>query len=239
MGFLGAIFGGGPSHAMENVASHQQSLADSLFANYQERYADQTDLLKSLRNSYMPLVAAGPNQQGFSSPVLATLNTQILNSGAAAARNARQAAGNFTAGQNNTSGLTSGITRQINSSINSQAANQVAGAQANLTQKNYELGRDNYFRSVGGMQALAGEENPGQFADLSGSNLNSSYKEQSQINDEKNAQKAALAGGIVSLATDVATAGLGGFANLGPGESFSEGLSDFGKGAFGALSGNN
>jgi hypothetical protein len=213
-GLISGLFAGGPSTAMRMDASQQKSLADSLFANYNERYADQTQMLNQLRSSYAPIISAGPGQQGFTSPVLASLNTQAINSSGAAARNARQAAGNFSAGQNGTSGLTSGVTKQINASIDSSAANSLATNQNQITQANYATGQNNYWKAVGGMQALSGEENPTAFSSQAGSNLSENFSQDSKINDEINAQRAAIAGGVVSLAADAATAGAAGIGNL-------------------------
>jgi hypothetical protein len=213
-GLISGLFAGGPSTAMRMDASQQKSLADSLFANYNERYADQTQMLNQLRSSYAPIISAGPGQQGFTSPVLSALNTQAINSSGAAARNARQAAGNFSAGQNGTSGLTSGITKQINASVNSQAANQLATAQNQITQANYATGQNNYWKALGGFQSLSGEENPTAFSGQAGQNFSENFSQDSKINDELNAQRAAIAGGVTSLALDAATAGAAGIGNL-------------------------
>jgi len=237
-GLLSSIFGsGGPSTAMKTNAAQQQSLSNQLLADFGQRYGQQSQLFSTLQSAYSPIIAAGPGQQGFTSPVLAALNTQAINASGAAARNARQAAGNFSAGQNNTSGLTSGIQKQIDASISSSAANQLATAQNNITQKNYELGQQNYWRAAGGIQALAGEENPTPYSGQANESLGQNFSQNTKINDEVNAQKAALAGGITGLALDAATFGAGGIANLGAGESFGEGASDFLKGGWSALGG--
>lgn len=237
-GLISSIFGGGgPSREMKAAASQEQTLANLLMSNYQGLYGEQQDLFGKLKAAYSPIVAAGPDQQGFSSPVLASLNTQILNSGSAANRAARQASANFAAGQGGggTSGLQSGIQKQIQASIASNSANQVANAQTNLSLKNFELGRDNFFRSAGGLDALAGLESPTATGGMAGSELSSVFHDESKINDEVNAQRAALAGGIASLAVDAATFGAGGIANMSADSSGLENAGNFFAGGFKSL----
>jgi hypothetical protein len=240
--FISALLGGGgPSAQMKTTAAQQTSLANSLFADYNQRFQGQSDILSQLRSSYAPLIAAGPGQQGFTSPVLAALNTQAINNSAAASRNARQAAGNFSAGQNNTSGLTSGITKQINASVDSQAANNLASTQDQITQANYKQGRENYFAALNGDQSVAQMENPTAFSSQAGQNLSESFSQGSKINDENNAKSAALWGGLASLGIDAATFGMGGVANLDTtgGSSVGEQFGNVFKGGIDALSGGN
>lgn len=237
-GFLSALMGGGgPSREMKENSAQQQSLANTFMANYSQLYGENQEVLGQLKRSLTPLIAAGPGQQGFTSPVLAALNSQAINGAGAANRNARQAVANFGAGRASDSGLTSGVQKQLEASVASNSSNQLANAQNEITQKNYETGRQNYFSALGGEEAMAGFTNPNGAGSLANSELTSSFNSSTKINDEVNAQKAARAGAIASLAMDVGTFGLGGIANLGAGESLGEGFGDFFKGGVGALSG--
>jgi hypothetical protein len=236
MGFLGALLGSsGPSKEMKQTAAEQSSLANTLFSNYQTQFQNQSSALAMLKQAYTPLVAAGPNQQGFSSPELAALHTQAINSTGAAARNARQASGNFSAGQNSSSGLTSGITKQINASINSSAAQKLSDQQLGITEANYATGRENYKEATAGLNTLAGQYNPTAYAGQAGQNFSESFGQAKEINAETQAAQAAKFGAIASLGIDAATFGAGGIANLGAGESFGEGVGDFFSGGAKAL----
>jgi hypothetical protein len=234
---IGGLFGGGPSTAMKENSAEQASLAREFMADYGQRFGEESAIFNQLRSSYAPLIAAGPGQQGFTSPVLAALNTQAINSSAVANRNAQQAVANFGAGRASDSGLKSGVQQQLEASVASNSANQLATAQNQITQANYTTGQQNYWRALGGIDSLAGKENSSATGNLASSQLSSSFGAATKVNDEINAQKAALAGGIASLGIDAATFGMGGIANLGAGESFGEGAKDFLKGGVGALSG--
>jgi hypothetical protein len=205
-------------------------------ADFNSRFANQNELLSALNNSLSPIVAAGPNQQGFSAAESAALNTQAINSSAAGARNARQASGNFSAGQGGggTSGLQSGVTKQINAAIDSSATNSLATAQNQITQANYAQGSQNYWRAQGGLNALAGQENPEAFGNLSVGSNSSAFNEANQVQQQKNQEEAAIAGGITSLAVPFISGGIGG---LGPGGEGNTNFSDFFKGGLSALGG--
>jgi hypothetical protein len=164
-------------------------------------------LIQSLNKSLSPLVATGPNQQGFSAPELASLNTAAINNSGAASRNATQAAQGALAGRGGDSGLQSGVDQQIIGSIKSNSANQLAGAQNQIAQANYATGRANYFNGVSGLSGLAGlQSNKGDEA--IGGNANA-FKDADTISNETNAEQAAIAGGIASIGMDAATFGVG------------------------------
>jgi hypothetical protein len=222
---------------MKSDTAQGESLTRQLQSYAASQFADQKGILDSLNKSFSPIVAAGPSQQGFSAAERAALNTSAINNAGAAARNARQAAGNFSAGQNNTSGLQSGVQKQINASVDSAAANQLATTQNQITQADYATGRQNYFNATAGENALAGHYTPGEFSGQAQSGITSDFGMNKEINAENNAKQAAIAGGIASLAGDALTFGMGGIANLGAGESFGEGAGDFFKGGISALGG--
>jgi hypothetical protein len=229
----------GPSSSETRISGQQESLANQLSADFASRFSDQSKLLQQLSSSISPIIQAGPNQQGFSAAENAALNTQAINSSGAAARNARAAAGNFTAGQNNTSGLESGVTKQINASIDSSAANNLANEQLGITRANYDTGRQNYFAGLNALQGVTSQYNPGEFSGQAQSGFDSSFKMADKIQQEKNQQEMTIASGITSLAMDAATFGMGGFGNLDTtgGSTGGEQAGNFFSGGLKALSG--
>jgi hypothetical protein len=200
----------GPSSAETIAQGETESLSRLMAANYQERFQQQGDLLSRLNLSLQPVLAGGPEQQGFSAEELAAKNTSAINSAAAANRNAQQVAGNEIAGQNNTSGLESGITRAIKAGISTNVGNELANAQNTIVQQNYDTGRANYKTALAGSEALSGEYNPAQFGSEAQSGLATSFGEADKINTQQQALgKDLFSAGIAGL-------GLvsGGFGNL-------------------------
>lgn len=234
----------GPSEEEQVQAGNQAGLAQTLQANSNARYADQTQVLQTLNQSLSPIVTAGPSQAGFSPEELSNMNTQAINTTGAAARNATQAAQTSLAGQGGggTSGLASGIDKQIAGSIKSAGAGQLAGEQNQITAANYSTGRDNYNKATAGLDTLAGLDNPLGFANAAGSAGESAFSEADKISTEKNAESASVLGAIGSIGKDVlgfATGGisnvLAGGANAGSGNS--GGVGNFFSGGFDALGG--
>lgn len=194
----------GPSAQEKMIAGQQESLATSLSADFNQRFQNQSDLLSTLNTSLSPIVAAGPEQQGFSAQELAARNTQAINSVGAASRNAQQAAATAGAGQGGggTSGLESGIQKQINAGIASSGANALANEQNQITSENYATGRSNYKTALTGADALAGKYDPTSFSSGAETGLGSAFKEADTIQQEKGSQIASIIGAV--------TGGIGG-----------------------------
>jgi len=231
--FLSGLFGGGgPSQQQQDISAKQTSLSNELMQDYSQLYAQQQDTFGMLKNAYSPIVAAGPNQHGFNSAVLNALNTQLINSNAGGYAQAAQAARSFGAGLGGggTSGLTSGIDKQIQSAIASRSASNLATGETGVTLQDYATGRQNWQTALGGLQNLGAMQSPNAAASGAGSELSSAFGSASKIQDMKNAQQAAMFGGIASLGIDAVTGGLGA---IGSGESFLGGLKDFGSGMLG------
>ena len=239
MGFFSSLFGG-PSQQQLGLAAQEQTMANTFNVDFQQRFANQNATLQSLNNQLTPIANLGPNAQGFSAPELAAMNTQAINEAGAAARNAAMTTGTALAGrgEGGTSGITSGIEAQIKGSEASAAANQLAAAQEAITQKNYDVGRQQFWNATQGEQALAGAYNPTAYGSLASSETGQALSAANQIQQEK--QAAAM--GPLSLATKAIGAGLGfvsgGLSNLGGSDtSFGENVGQFFQGGFQSLAG--
>lgn len=202
----------GPSSAETQIEGATQSLAMSMQSDFQQRFAQQSSVLANLNNAVTPIVAAGPNQQGFGPEELAAMNTQAINSTGAANRNAQMAAGNAIAGEGGGggSGLLTGPQQAIKAGIATESANNLADTQSQIVQKNYDVGRSNYNNAVAGEQALSGEYNPQSFGSGAQSGLGASFGEANTINTQDQAAGKAILSGASSLLGDVT----GGLANL-------------------------
>jgi hypothetical protein len=211
MGFFSTLFGG-PSKQQVSLAAREDTLAATMAANYNQQFGAQSEILKSLTGQLTPIANLGPNQQGFSPEELAAMNTQAINVSGAATRNAQQATAGVLAGRGGggTSGIVSGIDAQIRGSIASAGAQQLAGAQNEITQRNYQAGRENFWAATHGEHALAGLYNPTEYGNLASSTTQSALQDENQI---QAARRASLMGPI-SLGMKALGAGLTGGASL-------------------------
>ena len=162
----------------------------------------QRDVLSKLSAGLSSVFGGGPGQHGFTAADKAALDTQAINAAGAANISAQQAARTYGAGQGGggTSGVTSGITKQIESAIGSQSANQLATSQNQIAQADFNLGQQNYWRSVGGMENLAEQYNPSAVQSGAISDNAQSYQQASDINQQNNAVGQDIAGFATALA---------------------------------------
>lgn len=227
----------GPSHAQETTFGNEQALSTLLAANYNQRFADQSQLISSLKDQLTPIVNAGPDQQGMGPQELAALNTQA---GEAVGQNyakATSALNNQLAVRGGGAGdVTSGAEGQLKAELASAGAQQASNESLAITKANYDLGRQKWQQATSGLNALVGETNPDNLGQLASGANQAAFGEATKIQQMKNQKEAAIMSGITSLAVDAATFGAGGIANLGAGESFGEGLGDFFKGGISGLS---
>jgi hypothetical protein len=230
----------GPSSEEETISGEQSNLASTLKANYNTVFGEQQQTMDQL-NSTLNKISTGQTGLGFSAAEDAARQSQIINQGAASARNATQAAQDFAAGHTfngstDSSGLAreSGINQQIRETAQSQADTNTANQLTKLTAANYDQGRANVDRTAAGLATLAQIQNPNPVAGAAGSELNSAFGSADKINQENNAVEADIAGAVTGAAKTGLSFASGGLSNLGPGS----GVGDFFTGGLNALAGN-
>ena len=170
-------------------------------ANFNQRFADQTQLISSLQNVMTPIVQAGPDQQGMGPQELAALKTQ---SGEAVGQNyakATAALNNQLAVRGGGAGdVTSGAEGQLKAELASAGAAQASNEDLAITKANYDLGRQNWLQATAGLNALVGETNPTQYGSLASEANKTAFGESTQIQNMKNQEEASIMGGITALA---------------------------------------
>lgn len=199
----------GPSGAQTGIANQQATFGQNLTNDFGSRFADQSETLSSL-SGILNNVSEGKFAPGFSAQTMAALNTGAINTTGANYANAARAVGGQLAGRGGDSGLESGVDKQIKASIASNAAGQLSTQQQQINLANAQQGIANTNTEIGGYGALAGFQNPGQFGSLASGELQNAFGSATKIQDMKNQEQADIAGGIVSLATDVALPGISG-----------------------------
>lgn len=196
----------GPSSAETSAAQTQSSFAQMLYNNYSTYFGEQSDILNEIKNSMSPILAAGPNQTGFSAAENAALNTEATDTNAAAAAKASTAVNSELAGRGDNSGLESGVDQQIQAGIKSQAAGNLAAEQNEITQENYATGRQNYFQAAGALGNTAEQFNPASIGSEFNTGEENAFGMNEQIQQQNNALGQDLLGGALGLAGDVAGA---------------------------------
>lgn len=147
----------GPSGAESAIGQSQQNFMTQLQTQAGSVFGSSSQVFNSLMNTFSPIVAAGPNQQGFSPALLANLNSQAITQTGQAYQNAKAAVGNqLSAEGGGNVALPSGSTVGANLSLAESAANETSKQLSQITQENYATGRQNYEQAVQGMEAAPG-----------------------------------------------------------------------------------
>ena len=199
----------GSTAAQNQIQSSQISFMNQLQSQAATVFGNASQVFSGLMSTFAPIVAAGPNQQGFSPALLSSLNSQAITETGQAYKNAKAAVGDQEAavGGGNLA-LPSGAEIGSADYLASQAANQTSSELQQITQENYATGRQNYEQAVAGEEgatnvfgAAAGAGNAATNAGNAASNTANS------IAQENNSWISAVTG----LAGSLGGAFLGGF----------------------------
>jgi hypothetical protein len=192
----------GPSGSEENIANQQAGLGSALTGYLNSSFANQQDVLSNLNSQLNPILAQGPSQAGFSPTETAQLNTQNINSNAAAASNAERSVDSKLAGQGGgQNGVSSGIKNQIDASLASTAAGNTAAGQTQIGLASEAQGNANWKTAAAGLNALGQQygssaQTFGGQADTAEANA---FGSANQIQTQKNQEQADIAGAVTSL----------------------------------------
>lgn len=206
----------GASGQQASAFANEKTVSGLLTTAFQKVFGQNTNIIDSLNTALQPIIAAGPNQFGFSPAEAAAMRTQatdLISSGGEAASNAARSAMASRGGGNTY--LPSGSEAAINAGLAEQTAQQNATAQEGITQAGYQQGRQNFFNATSG---LAGEtaqlESP--IGQLGNAAVGAAGEEMSGANAITQANNAWLAptlglvGGLGSAAIKAAGAPSGG-----------------------------
>jgi hypothetical protein len=205
----------GPSASQKAAANTEQTVSQEMAANAATIFGQNENILKAITGALEPIVAAGPDQYGFSTQEDAAMRSQATNTLAAEGNNATNAVRSSLAsrGGGNTL-LPSGSEAAIESSLAENQATQQSQAQLGITQQGYNTGRANFF---GAESALAGApgalESPETSAGTAAEGAaNQALEGATQIQQEENAWVAPVEGMIGGVLGGIAPVfgGLGG-----------------------------
>lgn len=188
----------GASAAQNEIGAEQQQFLGTLTSAFNTTFPNQQQLLNNLTASYAPIVAAGPNQTGFSPAESAALRTGSQDTVTQEYKNAQIATQNNaeTAGGGDAVGVGSGAEAQLKSANASSAAAEGSKEQNQITQADYATGRQNYFAASAGLSGVAAAENPEGFGSEAIGEGSAAENTQSQITSENDAWMQALGGAL-------------------------------------------
>lgn len=222
MGWLSSLIGGiegvgGPSTQEQTVQQDEMSFMNNLSSDFSYLFDNQVQALNTVKGAYQSMVGLGPDQHGFSGPMLAALNTQAIESNAAAYEKSAQALRSSFAGQGGGGeGLTTGTAAELQGALASAFAGNLSQEQLGITLKDYDVGRQNYLTGLTGETDIAkmtGTEAEG-FAGLEEKEQGQAFDTSKTIKAQQDSVTNELINGAVGLGT-VAAQPLAGLASQG------------------------
>jgi hypothetical protein len=206
--YIGSVWKNcGPTGGQTDALKSDQAFQKMLSSDYQSTFQQNQALFNNLTSNLGSIISAGPGQQGFTAPELATMNSQAINASAAGNQKLQTAIGeNGVRGEAGDPGVESGVEQAERAAAATQEDTTLNNTEANITQANYNTGRQNYWSAVQGQEAAPSAfENP--TTQLAGQVNNANAGTGSQAN--QNAQDSTgneLLGLGEGLAADAATA---------------------------------
>lgn len=150
----------GTSSGQEGALASDQAFQKTLTSNYAKEFGQNQTLMNNLTTNLGGIISAGPGQQGFTAPELAAKNSQAINSAAASNQKLQTVIGENGAKSGGAPGVESGVQQAERASAATAVDTGLNNTEANITNENYDVGRQNYFNAVG-----AQEKAPGAFED--------------------------------------------------------------------------
>lgn len=200
------------------LSKRQSAFFDVMTASYNKMFAGQTAILATLEKTFRPILAAGPNQYGLSAAEDRAIRTQASEATAQSYKMAKQAVAEGQAAQTGDAFIPKGSDAQVKAQLASAAAAQESQQQLGITQKGYEVGRQQFGAAASALSGVAQQMSPtafagqastaGQTATAGGSSAFDEYKNIYEQN--KAASGWNIAGGILGGALQAGVSGFTG-----------------------------
>lgn len=198
------------------LSKRQGAFFDVMTASYNKMFAGQTAILSTLQKTFAPILAAGPSQYGLSVAEDRAMRTMSSEATAQSYKMAKQAVAEGQAAATGDAFIPKGSDAQVRAQLASAAAAQESQQQLGITQRGFDVGRQQFGFAAQQLGGVAQQMSPtgyagqvstaGQTATLGSAEAFDQYKDIYEQN--KAASGWNIAGGILGGAL---TAGVSGF----------------------------
>jgi hypothetical protein len=204
----------GPSKAMKNLNATVQSFTKQVTAEAGTIFGDSNTVFNNIMDATQNIVHGGPSQAGFSQNELNARNAANVEAAGAMARNLKGAAASSAGaiGGGNVVAPAGSTQAAVQNAEIAAAKTQAAGENA-ITDENYAVGRDNFFKSLSAEQQAPGVFSTSISANSeAGNQLTAAQKSQQDLDNSSNWWKndlMKLGMTAAGAATSAFTGGLG------------------------------
>jgi hypothetical protein len=202
----------GATREEKDLAAQQAAFYRTLTGSYNQQFAGQAAILKSLQDAWAPILAAGPSQEGFSAEERQALNTQAIEGTGQeyqkAIRATKEAMAARGGGQED---IGSGADQAILGSIATTQAADAASKRLQIALNSRERGYQNFIAASKAMSGNASVYNPVGFAGAANQGGDSAFNSAKTIQEQNAASSPwGAVGGILGGAASAFAGGFGG-----------------------------
>lgn len=208
----------GPSSTQIQLQQEQADFYAQGIAESNTAFGEDQSLLKQMEAVYEPILAKGPNQEGFSPAEKAALDAQAIQGTASNYSQAARAVGeNIAAQGGGDNPLPSGSGEQLKEEVAASAAGAESQEEQQILEADYAQGLQEFDQAGNALSVASGQLNPTAYEGAATSAGSAAETTAKDINAEQNSWIAPVLGAVGAIGGGIAT---GGMSNLGEGEGF-------------------
>ena len=187
----------GASSQQNQLASEQAAFYQQATAEATQTFQEQQGILKQMQSVYSPILAKGPNQQGFSAGERENLNAQAVQGTAQNFAAASRALGNKQAAQGGGNmTMPSGAQGEQQAQLAAAGAAQESGEESQINQADWQTGRQEFDQATSAMENTAGQYNATGFENAATGAGSAANTTMNDISQENTAAFSAVTGAV-------------------------------------------
>lgn len=209
----------GASSQQKQMFNAQSAFYTTMTNEAQTVFGEASKVFQDLQNAFAPIVAAGPNQEGYSPEEKTAMMTEATEGTANTYNKAAKALGEQIASEGGGNAyIPNGANEQLKEQVLTSAAANESAIKNNIIQKDYDVGRQNFMAAAGVLGGATGVYNPATGVAGAANSAGSAASETAnQIAQADNSWMTAVGGALGGIGGAVVS---GGMSNLGKGVGF-------------------
>jgi hypothetical protein len=196
----------GASGQQTQIEQSQSNLYNTLTQQAQQVFGNASSIFNDLQQTFAPILAAGPNQEGFSAAEKANLNDEIINSTGESYNKAANAVNSQIASEGGGDvPIINSQDTQVRGALAQSAASQEAGEREQVLENSYATGRQNFMNAASALSGATNVFNPSSTMDNSATGAGSAAANTAnEIAQENNSWLNATIGALGGIAGSAA-----------------------------------
>jgi hypothetical protein len=195
----------GPTAAQTNLSNEQAAFYQQATVQSQQTYAEDQALQQQFASIYSPILAKGPNQQGYSTEELEDLNAQAVEGTAENYEGAAKGVGEKLAAEGGGANpLPSGAQAELQEEVANSAAGTESEEENQINQGNYAQGAANFAQATGALESEEGNLDPEGYENAATGAGSAASTTASEIAQENDSWENAALGAVGSIGAGLA-----------------------------------